>query len=96
MTDHIAINPTRLVEVLDEMRRNGATTALTTDIIDKYMGGFHSNEGVPVVDSWNAQFGKYLKSNREVLRISENKAGVRVKVNGVATSASKWNLNPGG
>jgi hypothetical protein len=92
MTDHISINTERLSEVLNEMRRSGISTALTTDIIQQYMGGFHSNKGVPVADSWNAQFGKYLKANSEQFGISEVAANVRVIIDGSPTNASRWNL----
>jgi len=93
MTDHISINAQRLSEVLDDMRRSGTLTALTTEIIAKYMGGFHSNKGVPVVDSWNAQFGKYLKSNSQKLGISEMQPKVKTIVEGNPTSASKWSIS---
>lgn len=92
MTDHIAINQQRLIEILVEMRANGIATALTTEIIDKYMGGFHTNKGVAVNDSWNAQFGKYLKAHCLDLGISEQASKERVVVNGHPTKCSRWQV----
>lgn len=93
MTDHIEINEERLHQVLTEMRERNEVSALTTDIIEVYMGGFHSNRGVPAKDSWNAQFGKYLKANSPKFGITELNSGESVKVNGHATTSSRWNLN---
>lgn len=93
MTDHLEINEERLQQVLSEMRESGKDSALTTDVIELYMGGFHSNKGVPVKDSWNAQFGKYLKANSAKFDISEVGTNERVTVNGHPTSASRWSLS---
>ncbi|MEH6386707.1 hypothetical protein [Pseudomonas profundi] len=93
MTDHIDINEERLQQVLAEMRERNEASALTTDIIELYMGGFHSNKGVPVKDSWNAQFGKYLKANSSKFGINELSSHESVKVNGHPTSSSRWSLS---
>ena len=95
MTDYIAIKRSRLVAVLDQMREAGRTEALTTEIIEEYMGGFHSNRGVPATDSWNGQFGKYLKAHRQELQIGELETNVRVPVEDGITHASLWELNAG-
>lgn len=92
MTDHLSINVQRLMDVLAQMRARGATTALTTEIIAQYMGGFHSNQGVPVKDSWNAQFGKYLKAHGADLGIAEETSRIRVEVNSHPTTCSRWRL----
>lgn len=92
MTDHLSINAQRLRDVLAQMRANGVTTALTTDIIDKYMGGFHSNQRVPVNDSWNAQFGKYLKAHGAQFGIAQEASKIPVTVNGHPTTCSRWQL----
>lgn len=91
MTDAIQINTERLIAVLDQLRLN-RSEALTTEIIDQYMGGFHQNKAVPPTDSWNAQFGKYLKAHHGELNIREIAAGQRVQVNGSVTSSSLWAL----
>ena len=95
MTDYIAINRSRLADVLDQMREAGRSEALTTEIIGEYMGGFHSNRGVPVTDSWNGQFGKYLKAHMRELRIDELETHVRVPVGDGITHTSRWGLNAG-
>ncbi|GEM_PF-1481023 len=92
MTDAIKINTERLTDTLNELRLN-RSEALTTEIIDRYMGGFHQNKGVPVSDSWNAQFGKYLKAHHAELDIREIAPNQRVEVNNGFTSASLWALS---
>ena len=92
MTDAIQINTERLNTTLNELRLN-RSEALTTDIIESYMGGFHQNKGVPVSDSWNAQFGKYLKAHHVELGIREIAAQQRVKIKNSFTSASLWALS---
>lgn len=93
MTDHISIDRERLCHTLNEMRSTGISSALTTTIIDRYMGGFHSNKEVPVNISWNAQFGKYLKSHSTILGIFEEAKKEKVIINGNPTSSSRWALN---
>lgn len=93
MTNSISINEERLHQVLNEIRSGGVYSVLTTDIIEKYMGGFHINKQVPVNDSWNAQFGKYLKSHAAMLGILEETANEKVIINNNPTSASRWVLN---
>ena len=91
MPDAIQINATRLAQKIDELRLE-RKEAYTTDIIERYMGGFHSNKAVPVSDSWNAQFGKYLKSHETELNIRETAAKQKLKINGSLTTASLWSL----
>ena len=90
MTDHISINEERLSETLNGLLNQNGATALTTQIIDAYMGGFHSNKGVPASISWNAQFGKYLKAHAETLGICEDAAGLPVTHKGDHTTTSRW------
>jgi hypothetical protein len=93
MTESITINTERLIRTLTALRESHLDgLVLTTDIIDHYMGGFHSNLNVPVQDSWNAQFGKYLKAHASELRIMQVDANVRVEANGHPTSAAKWQI----
>ncbi|MCQ4320987.1 hypothetical protein [Stutzerimonas stutzeri] len=92
MADAIQINTERLNKTLNELRLN-RNEVLTTDIIEQYMGGFHQNKGVPVSDSWNAQFGKYLKAHQAELDILEIASKQKVEVNGGFTSASMWALS---
>lgn len=92
MTDSIEINFTRLTEKLDEFRLEGIKNVLTTEIIERYMGGFHTNKLVPVKDSWNAQFGRYLKANSRDLKIHEIAKNEAVVVRGERTTASRWSL----
>ncbi|AHL77594.1 hypothetical protein CH92_00275 [Stutzerimonas stutzeri] len=92
MADAIQINTERLKNTLDQIRLN-RSEALTIDIIEQYMGGFHQNKAVPPTDSWNAQFGKYLKAHHAELGVREIAAGQKVKVNGSLTSSSLWALN---
>lgn len=56
------------------------------------MGGFHTNKLVPVKDSWNAQFGRYLKAHYTDLKIREITQNVPVIVRGERTTASRWSL----
>ena len=93
MTESIEINVDRLTRILAELKEE-KEEAHTTDIIDRYMGGFHSNKGVPVSDSWNAQFGKYLKSHQKELKICEVAPKQRVVRDGDVTTASLWSLLP--
>ncbi len=95
MTDYIAINRCRLAAVLEQMREAGKSEALTTEIIEVYMGGFYSNRNVAVTDSWNGQFGKYLKAHMQELQINELEAHVSVPVGDGITHASRWELNAG-
>jgi len=46
MSDHISIKEARLSGVLNELRRSGATTAVTIESTEKVMDGFHSNRAV--------------------------------------------------
>ncbi len=92
MTDAIQINTERLTNTLNELRIN-RSEVLTTEIIDRYMGGFHQNKAVPPNDSWNAQFGKYLKAHHAELNIKEIAARQQVKVNGSFTTSSLWALD---
>ncbi len=92
MNKHDGRNTDRLKQTLNELRIN-RSEALTTDIIEHYMGGFHQNKGVPVSDSWNAQFGKYLKAHHAALDICEVASKQKVEVNGGYTSASLWSLS---
>jgi len=92
MADSISIDSNRLKDVLDDMRQKELSSALTTDIIEYYMGGFHQNKKVPPSISWNAQFGKYLKANSSMLGITEVAAKEKVIINGSATSASRWSI----
>ncbi|MHA7000280.1 hypothetical protein [Aeromonas schubertii] len=92
MTDAIQINTERLAQKLEELRQE-RTEAFTTEIIDRYMGGFHSNKEVPASDSWNAQFGKYLKAHESELNIRELAAKQKVSTNGSTTTSSLWSLH---
>lgn len=92
MTDSIQINVERLVHKLEELRQE-RKEAFTTEIIDRYMGGFHSNKAVPVADSWNAQFGKYLKAHESELNIREMASKQKVSTNGSSTTSSLWSLH---
>jgi len=66
----------------------------TADIIRGYCGGFFANTGTPAYYSFNAQFGKLLKRNEEVLGISESAANVGITDDrGHPTSSSKWVRN---
>lgn len=78
--------------VLDQMRFDGRSEVKTTEIIEKYMGGFHSNEGVPAGDSWNAQFGKYLQANAGLLRVTHVASSQHVEMHGRPTTTSIWLL----
>ncbi|MEH0834416.1 hypothetical protein [Pectobacterium cacticida] len=45
----------RLKDSLNKLRESHKEgIVFTTEIIDIYMGGFHSNRGVSASDSWNA------------------------------------------
>lgn len=98
MATEISINDARIHGVLNAFRKERAErdeprpSVLTTEIIDRYMGGFHSNLGVSASVSWNAQFGKYLKTKANELRLVEIEKDVRVVVNGHLTTASRWLL----
>lgn len=92
MTEVIQINAERLAQILNEFRQE-RREAFTTEIIDRYMGGFHSNKAVPASVSWNAQFGKYLKAHEAELNIREIATKQEVNTNSNSTTSSSWALH---
>jgi hypothetical protein len=68
--------------------------AYTSQIIEEYMGGFLSNIGVPAYCSWNAQFGKILKTYALTLGIKELKKAQPIRdTSGRRTKCSLWSLD---
>ena len=96
MSESISVPLDKVLGALDRLRAKGLSQAYTTDVIAEYMGGFHSNLGVPPQYSWNAQFGKVLKANEAGLRIKELSAANPVEVAGHQTRASLWALRVDG
>ncbi|WP_040433764.1 hypothetical protein [Chlorobium ferrooxidans] len=90
MGNTISVSLEKVSDVIDSFRNQGMVEVLTTVLIDAYMGGFHSNKGISAQLSWNAQFGKILKSEADRLGIREISSGNEVFVNGQKTHASKW------
>jgi len=63
----------------------------TDDVIRGYCGGFFSNTGTPAYYSFNAQFGKLLRSNEAALGIEHLLADQPIKDDRQhATSSSTW------
>jgi len=88
MDERIEVSLHRIEKTIYSLRGNTFTTA---DVLRKYSGGFYSNIGIPGVYSFNAQFGKLLKRNESVLKISEVNSGVKINDdNGHPTKTSKW------
>ena len=94
MHESISINRQRLESTLNELRSDGQCDVYTTEIIDAYMGGFHSNLGVPATVSWNAQFGKHLSAHADELRIRLVSSENSIEVNGHPTTSAIWALLP--
>lgn len=94
MKEHISINMTRLVAVLNELRQDNQNPVATTTVIERYMGGFNQNRGIAPSISWNAQFGKFLMSNSSELGIEQHSANQKIVLNGSKTTTSFWQLNP--
>ncbi|WP_252176317.1 hypothetical protein [Endozoicomonas sp. 4G] len=88
MKDQININLDRVKSIIDSF---DSTYFNTTEVIRSYGGGFFSNKETPASYSFNAQFGKILKSNEDQLGIVEIKNNQPVlDDNGHGTSASVW------
>lgn len=92
MKESISIARDNLNSVLDNFRSKGKTEVSTIEIIEAYMGGFHQNRRIAPSTSWNAQFGKYLKSNSAALNIEESSSKQKLTVNGSQTTTSFWRL----
>ncbi|WP_047710103.1 hypothetical protein [Pectobacterium atrosepticum] len=93
MSDSIRVTKERLHRTLNKLREEGEVSVYTIKIIERYMGGFHKNVDVPAGSSWNAQFGKYLKSHEHEFNIKEMAAKVSLWVDGGKTSSSLWLLS---
>ena len=88
MDEKIKVSLSRIETIIDSLRGN---TFKTSDVVREYSGGFYSNIDTPAAYSFNAQFGKLLKRNADVLKISEVKSGVSVKDDsGHPTTTSEW------
>lgn len=93
MNDHITVDLKEVSSAINRIRARPATEALTSQIIEEYMGGFFSNTGVAVHISWNAQFGRVLSRNADALAIKELKSAQKVQDSrGHETSCSLWAL----
>ncbi len=88
MDEKIEVSLSRIETIIDSLRGN---TFKTSDVVREYSGGFYSNIDTPAAYSFNAQFGKLLKRNVDVLKISEVKSGISVKDdNDHPTTTSEW------
>ncbi|WP_252177184.1 hypothetical protein [Endozoicomonas sp. 4G] len=88
MKDKININLDRVKSIIDSF---DDAQFNTTDVIRRYSGGFFSNKETPASFSFNAQFGKILKSNEDRLGINEIESNKAVPDdNGHETSTSVW------
>ena len=93
MNNQIAVDLKEVTNAINRIRSRPASEALTSDVIREYMGGFYANVGVAVNISWNAQFGRILSSNSELLGIKEIKSGQRIKDDCEReTTSSLWSL----
>ena len=93
MKDNIPVFLDRVKIIIDEFRRSGSRTVLTSDILGKYSGGFYSNIKIPPAYSFNALFGKVLKRNEKFLSIEEDESDVPINDDlGRQTSTSRWVL----
>ena len=88
MDEKIKVSLRRIGAIINLIRGSTFTTA---DVLRKYSGGFYSNIGTPAVYSFNAQFGKLLKRNEDLLNISKVNSGIKIKDdNSHRTKTSKW------
>ena len=92
MDENINVNLARVSRCIDECLRESRSNFFTTaDVIRRYLGHFHSDIGTPPGISFNAQFGKILKKNRDELGIAEVTPSVPTRDdNGRKTSNSHW------
>ena len=90
MEENIGVNLNRIKAII---KRKGDSIFTTADILREYSGGFYSNIGTPAVYSFNAQFGKLLKRNESVLKITEIRPKMSIiDDNGNKTTTSQWKL----
>jgi hypothetical protein len=68
LNDTIEVSLDRLREIIATLEPQPFSTK---DVLRAYSGGFHSNRNTPAYYSFNAQFGKLLKRNEQVLSIVE-------------------------
>lgn len=93
MTNNIEVDLAAVGLAINRIRARSVSEAHTSDIIREYMGGFLSNKGVGAHLSWNAQFGKILAANANLLGIEEISADQSVVDDlGHKTTSSKWRL----
>lgn len=93
MKDHIVVDLTEVAAAINRLRATNAPEAYTADIIREYMGGFFSNGGVAVHLSWNAQFGRLISRNAEMLGIQELKPDQKVADDLMReTTSSLWKI----
>jgi len=91
MKDYLPVSLNKISEIIKDFPTNEFTTA---DIICKYSGGFFSNVGTPASYSLNAQFGKLLQRNSNVLKITNIPPKVEIKDDiGRKTKSSVWQKN---
>lgn len=92
MDEDIDVSLARVRQCIAECQQTSPSGIFTTtEVIDRYLGHFHSDVGTPPAFSFNAQFGKLLKRNEAELGIVEVVARERTRDdNGRATSTSRW------
>ena len=72
MDEDIDVSLARVRRCIAECQQTSPSgTFKTTEVIDRYLGHFHSDVGTPPAFSFNAQFGKLLKRNEAELGIVE-------------------------
>lgn len=82
----------KVTEIIDEFKRENKETFLTSEVIKKQIGKYISDNCQPN-DAFNANFGKFLKNNENVLGIKEIAKKVSIKDDcGNETCCSKWQI----
>ncbi len=88
MKDSININLERVKSSIESIN---SSTFSTADVLRYYNGNFNSNKNTPATYSFNAQFGKVLKSNEGNLGIKELISNQNIQDdNGHNTTSSIW------
>lgn len=80
----------KIKKTINEFRNENKKTFLTNEAIKKQLGRYVSDNCSPD-DSFNVNFGRYLKNNENVLGIREIEKNVSIRDDyGNETQCSRW------
>ncbi|MCK5655028.1 MAG: hypothetical protein KAI03_01895 [Candidatus Aureabacteria bacterium] len=94
MSEIILVNLEKIKTILGDFRNEGLTKVSTTEVLQRYQGGYYKNTDTSPSKSINANFGRVLKHNEIELEITELSSEEPTVNNiGRETNPSLWQLN---